>query len=460
MRARFRWATKIWPLRATRLGLAMAALGGLLIAPSAEAQDSHYWTNQYGNEARLLGGAVVGSSRDLAAVFYNPGRLALVARPEFVIAGNVFEYGWSILKAKETGTKSTSSRFALSPSLLAGELRFGFLGKNGRLAYSFLTRQYSDVRLNDGAVDRGLINADISSQVDHRLSEYWAGFTYANKLGDNLGVGASMFVVPRSHRSTTEATAFFTAGDDAVVDGISRSYEYNQWSLLWKLGVGTTIDVWDVGLTVTTPQVRLFGSGQTSGQFVDIDNFGGVTQIASDFQDGLATKLKSPWSVAVGGSRSFGRNAIHVTLEYFAPIAPYKVLEAEPTVPQIGGGAPLDLSVIDARQGTLNFALGFERRHSDGLTFYGSFHSDFSDDDPDGDGGMDPNLAFTRWDLWHVGGGIRTRLGDNEFTVGAVYAFSSADSTRGLGLDVASKYKRITVILGFNLPFGDNPTPG
>lgn len=444
----------------TALGLALTALAGLIVPRPALAQDSHYWTNQYGNEARLLGGAVVGSSRDLAAVFYNPGRLALVERPEFVIAGNVFEYGWSIVEAQPTGTKSTSARFALSPSLLAGELRFGFLGDNGRLAYSFLTRQYSDVRLNDGAVDRGSINADITAQVDHRLSEYWAGFTYANKLSDNIGLGLSMFVVPRSHRSTTEATAFFTSGDEAVVDGISRSYEYNQWSLLWKLGVGTTVDAWDVGLTITTPQVRLFGSGQTSGAAVDIDNFGGPTTITSDFQEGLKTNLKSPWSVAVGGSRSFGRNAIHVAMEYFAPIAPYKVLEADPTVPQVGGGEPLDLSVVDAREGTLNFALGFERRHSDALTFYGSFHSDFSDDDPQGNGDLEPNLAFTRWNLWHVGGGIRTRLGDNEFTVGAIYAFSSAQSTRGLGLDVTSRYKRITVILGFNLPFGDNPTAG
>jgi hypothetical protein len=34
---------------------------------AARAQDSQYWTLQYGPVAELLGGVVVGSSRDLSA---------------------------------------------------------------------------------------------------------------------------------------------------------------------------------------------------------------------------------------------------------------------------------------------------------------------------------------------------------------------------------------------------------
>ena len=49
-------------------------------------QDSHYWTNQFGNRARLLGGAVIGSTDDLSAVYYNPGGLALVEKSEILLA--------------------------------------------------------------------------------------------------------------------------------------------------------------------------------------------------------------------------------------------------------------------------------------------------------------------------------------------------------------------------------------
>ena len=38
----------------------MAGLGGVAV-PTA-AQDYHYWTNQYGTQAQLLGGAVVGAA--------------------------------------------------------------------------------------------------------------------------------------------------------------------------------------------------------------------------------------------------------------------------------------------------------------------------------------------------------------------------------------------------------------
>ncbi|HJN91846.1 MAG TPA: long-chain fatty acid transport protein, partial [Dehalococcoidia bacterium] len=60
-----------------RSRLAVAVVLCCLAAPdTAAAQDSNYWTIQYGNRARLLGGSAVGSASDLSAVYYNPGRLA------------------------------------------------------------------------------------------------------------------------------------------------------------------------------------------------------------------------------------------------------------------------------------------------------------------------------------------------------------------------------------------------
>ena len=49
----------------------------LLVSGSIFAQDTHYWNNQYGTDAQLLGGVVVGDISDLSAVYYNPGAIAL-----------------------------------------------------------------------------------------------------------------------------------------------------------------------------------------------------------------------------------------------------------------------------------------------------------------------------------------------------------------------------------------------
>ena len=60
--------------------LAAAVLAAVLLSPGlARAQDSHYWTLQYGPVAELLGGTVVGSSRDLSA--FSPERFVPAALP-------------------------------------------------------------------------------------------------------------------------------------------------------------------------------------------------------------------------------------------------------------------------------------------------------------------------------------------------------------------------------------------
>ena len=37
--------------------------------------DAHYWTNQYGAKGLLLNGAVIASTEDETAIFYNPGAM-------------------------------------------------------------------------------------------------------------------------------------------------------------------------------------------------------------------------------------------------------------------------------------------------------------------------------------------------------------------------------------------------
>ena len=125
-----------------------------LCTSAAAAQDSHYWTSQFGNRARLLGGAVFGSADDLSSVYYNPGALALVDESELLIAGNVFEV--TNIKAKDILGSSDASHWdaRLSPSLFAGE--FGSKEKgDDRMAYSFLTRASGKLRVDARAAIGG-----------------------------------------------------------------------------------------------------------------------------------------------------------------------------------------------------------------------------------------------------------------------------------------------------------------
>ena len=70
-----------------------AVLVGLFLCVTsiAVAQDSHYWTNQYGTRAQLLGGLVVGSFVDLSSTYYNPGTMALVSDRGVLLTTDAFQ---------------------------------------------------------------------------------------------------------------------------------------------------------------------------------------------------------------------------------------------------------------------------------------------------------------------------------------------------------------------------------
>jgi len=70
----------------------LAAFACLCLAPVLSSQDSHYWTNQYGTRATLLGGAVIGSVLDLSGTYYNPGGLSLIENPQTLMAAKVLQF--------------------------------------------------------------------------------------------------------------------------------------------------------------------------------------------------------------------------------------------------------------------------------------------------------------------------------------------------------------------------------
>ena len=85
--------------------LTTVALALLCAASPLAAQDSHYWTMQYGPRSSLLGGAVIGSVDDVSATFYNPGALGLADDLAFAVSTNVFEY--SLVSLEDGGGEGT-----------------------------------------------------------------------------------------------------------------------------------------------------------------------------------------------------------------------------------------------------------------------------------------------------------------------------------------------------------------
>jgi hypothetical protein len=447
-----------------------AAVAALLIslfaAPAAHAQDSHYWYDQFGNRALLLSGAVVGDAADLSSVYYNPGSLSLVEQTELLLAGLVVTAGRTRIEdAVADGTDLSQRAFDVAPSLIAGEIPFG--ESKHRFAYSILKRYGSDFR----ALARVQLTGDEfelptlallgnNMRIDARLSEYWVGGTWSYPMKPNLGVGVSTFIAVRSQRRfATNSVQILSTGNRAAIANVSTDYDYSHWRLLWKIGVQGRVADWDLGVTVTTPSVGMFGSGKVGnnltlvGQRVD-QNGNPATEIATDFQTDVSASFKSPLSLALGVARTLGPTTVHGSLEYFAPVGAYSAVDGQPFTGQSSGRA-IDTAIIDEVDAVLNAGVGIEREFGPELRGYFGFHTDFNAVSTN----PAVNLSHTKWDFYHVSGGATFSAVGHSFALGGELALASDaleldpnDPFRPIGLppELQSSSYRFTLLLGFS----------
>jgi hypothetical protein len=446
-----------------RIALTLTVAGSL--ATSVWAQDNHYWTSQFGNRARLLGGAVVGSATDLSALYYNPGALALVPKPEILLSGTVFQYeSVGLANALGPGENLADSRFALVPSLFAGEIQFAGLGEN-RVGYAFLTRQDSEFRVNQRAdiTDGfrpsipGLRFASAGVQYETRLREYWFGGSWSRKIGDRIGFGVSPFVAVRNQRGRSQAlTQALGEGGQGGISIRSQDFDYQHWRFLMKAGVSTDWERWKLGLTLTTPSLGLWGSGTSGldrsvvGQDVDQDG-STATAIATDFQEGLSADYGSPFSLAFGGARSFGRSRIHLSMEWFDGVGLKNVLEPEPFASQ-SSGETIEYNTKYELDSVLNAAFGLEHRFDSDLQVYAAFSTDFSA----AQASSGSNSSLASWDIYHLSGGSTFAVAGQELTLGLIYSFGSSsigENELGLSPDLSVSYRRLTFVIGVGFIF-------
>lgn len=443
------------PLRGLALIPVLAAL-----APHAAAQDSHYWSIQYGPVAQLVGGQVIGGVPDLSATFYNPGALALRNESSYLLSTesaqleSVSISGDSPVRLFDT----SSSRFGAAPSLLAGSLP-RWLGEDTRLAWSFLTRQKLDVRLGQRTTDSlpsPVTRSATESYHDQRMQEMWAGLTVSRAVTGSVGIGMTWYGAYRGQRTRNELSAQGVGPDDRslTVSGV-REFDYSHYRMLAKLGVAWQGEAWNAGVSFTTPSLGLFGSGKAgytlsvTGVDSDGDGRADAPVLETTWAEGLETDYRSSWAVGAGASRRWRNTRLYLSAEWFAPVGRFTVV------------APPDASeparLTQELGGVFNAGLGVDHAIRDDLSVYGGFHTDFSASVGD----ARANVAVSDWNLYHLSGGVSFRIADNRFTLGALWAFGGKTRTLdsavppatvpGAGLDSAFKirYSRLTVLLGF-----------
>jgi hypothetical protein len=438
--------------------LAAAAVLGLAAAP-ARAQDSQYWTLQYGPVAELLGGVVVGSTRDLSATYYNPGALALAEDPSLLASVESFQATWLHARTPEPVVDLSASTLRPSPSLFAFAVPRSWTGGH-TLAFSGLTRQDFDLRVDSWQVaPSGQASAEALFEQD--LNENWFGLSWAHRAGEEVGLGLTTYVVYRGQRTRREISgqaALPPAEGGAAL--LVEDFDLTNFRLLWKAGVALQRHAWDLGLAVTTPSVGLFGSGSASFTVSTVGadlGQGPAVAVAAQHEEDLASRYESPWAVALGGAYRSGPNRFHATAEWFGRVSGFDVLDSSPFAAN-PAAAGLRKRVQHQARSVLNFGLGYERRVSERFSIYGAFTTDFTFADE----GDSATSMLSTWDIYHLSAGTSLMVKDVKLTMGAAYAFGSDTrpvATVSLPPDGAPvltqspldvRFSRLRVLVGFD----------
>lgn len=453
-------------------GLAGVAFIGS--ARLASGQDAHYWTTAYGTSAQLLGGVTIGSSDGLSATYYDPGSFALLPRTTFAIAGSAFQFS-SVKYDNGLGPRrdlATSSVVGI-PSLLAGEIPIKGFGGHDRLAYSVLSRQSLDLDIEgrnlplDSAINAPNYSYTSGTvRLDEHLSEYWAGVTYSHPLNEHIGIGISPYVAIRNQTDRLEGNAVGvgTNGDAATA---LRDYDfsYSNWRLLAKLGVGFVYPRIRAGLVLTTPGLKILGSGDVGRTDITVNQGVGGTglpppTVAVDYQENLSSSYHSPLAIGAGGSYALGPDneltTVHASVEWYNSVGHYSLLSPLPFTPATGGAA-LSGTVQQQLQSVVNVGVGLEHAFGPKFTGYASFRTDQSALGP----AQDNNSLVARWDLRHVTGGVQWTIGRSDIVLGGDFAFGATTQSSDIGMTSSGAplvpagarvgYEAFTLIFGFRL---------
>jgi len=435
---------------------------GILSVPFyAKSQSHNYWTNSFNEESSLLSGAVVGGGAGPAAIYYNPASISEITESKLSFNASLFSFNfYKAQNALGEGIDIETSKVVIEP-------RF--------ISFMIKPKKHPELSLEIAFLNNEKYAVDFTQSVDKRMDiltnlpgeeRYYTYVQYSNKYRDDwfgiggsweinpsLYIGASMFVSVKSlqYNFLMDIEAFpldsVFINDDYIPFYSANYYQqdyvkYNDYRLLWKLGFLYKKERFSIGVNITTPSLGgIYSDGKKVTRKVKQSNISLPetgepipNYVIVDHKEAkdVFVNSKSPLSVAAGFTYYLKdkKKALYTTVEYFAGLDPYRLVQANEN-PDLAAGSVFEnlafnewLTFVSGARPVFNAAVGYRWFIKETLMLLTGFRTDFNyrkklDFKPYAENKLIKGLDL---DIYHITGGLSWRIKGQDLMTGLQYS--------------------------------------
>ncbi|MBU2951851.1 hypothetical protein KO493_14215 [Tamlana agarivorans] len=457
---------------------------------NVKAQDTNYWTQQYGSNSVLMSGAVVGGSDDNTMLYYNPGALGFLDNSSISVNATAYR-AENITISNAIGQKASfNSRQLGSVPLLAGGM-IRVKNNNWKVGYGFMAPtsfNFKGVARKEGFFDiidesesTGLEETVAESAISDRLNEILIAFGAARRLNENWSVGLTNLFTVRSQSYSRSLSTYVFMNDTErtlVAANLNENVDYYNVRYSAKLGVSYQKERWKAGLTFTTPAINIMGIGSVAAN-IQANNFkliddNRISAVATGRQSELKTTFKSPLSVSAGLNYFGDKSHIGISCQYYGSTDQYDIMDiASNTFVRPANTAP-ELGTDDfmrvraAAKSVFNVAIGYEYLLKESLSLFLSARNDMSYFDKSLNDDRGIKTTISSWDIYHISSGITIKKNQSNLSLGLLFSTGNTDDyeqkgslnnpnendlIKGTTTITKASYGSLGLLLGYTLYF-------
>lgn len=420
------------------------------IALFASGQDNHYGWMQFGARNNILYSAGVSRFEDQSAVILNPATLTGAQASSFnfntnVVAFNTIKFD----DALGQGFTIKNSNLNVLPSMASGVFKPANPSKKWTLGYALYHANTDVIEFSDRVQEKldllseaeGPGNENYLAQynLNNKLDEFTTVAGLGWRLTDKLSFGFSQSFTMRKQESREVFSAYVITDPalNAPVDLVGSNLDYDaKYSTLFthtKIGFTYQTDTWDLGLTISSPTLRLSGKGRILADFslTNVRIIPGIPRrniLANGKIDDIKATYKYPVNLTLAASRLIGRVRAYGSVSWYGQQGEYTVMDpgnAEFIQPPSNDNVLVTsklLRVWSQNKAVVNACIGADWSLKDHNHLLMSIRNDnhYGVIEPDADG---INTAKKIWNNYHITIGNQRQFQKSALIVGLRYSY-------------------------------------